>query len=609
MCGIAGFFQSSHDLRDTEESLYKLNRMKDSLYHRGPDNGGIYIGRFGALAHRRLSIIDIEGGTQPMKNGPCTIVYNGELYNTNDLKQTLSCTWKTSSDTEVILNGYIEKGTDFFQELNGIFAFAIYDERTETMYVCRDRLGVKPLFYTQDEEQSFVFASEIKALFAYGISPVLDRNSFCEIFALGPARTPGSGVFKNIHEVLPGNFLTIQGQNIKSTSYWILQGRPHMDDYKTTTEKVSWLVYDSIHRQMVSDIPICTFLSGGIDSSLVSAVCARELGKLGMTLDTYSFDFEGNYKNFKANAFQSSQDRPYVDIMKNHIGSHHRYLECDSITQADYLYKAVDAADLPCMADVESSMLYFCSQVSKTHKVALTGECADEIFGGYPWFHKPESLTLNAFPWSADMTARTTLLRDDFYPELGLETYAANAYETSIHETPICLEDTPIEARRRQIAWLNLRWFMATLLNRMDRTSMFSGLEARVPYADHRILEYVYNIPWDYKCYQGQTKSLLLEAGKNLLPDAVRLRKKSPYPKTYDPAYEIMLGQRLLEILEQPTARIHLIVDKKKLQQFLKTPSDYGRPWYGQLMAGPQMLAYLLQVSYWLEKYKPIIEN
>lgn len=613
MCGIAGFFQPFYNLNLQPDTVSKLNAMKDSLYHRGPDDGNIYCGTHGALAHRRLPIIDIQGGAQPMQqscsgsHNKCTIVYNGELYNTADLKLDLHCHWQTTSDTEVILNGYIEEGPAFFEKLNGIFAFAIYDERNETMILCRDRLGVKPLFYTVTDNHTLVFGSEIKALFAWGIHPVLDRQSFCEIFALGPARTPGCGVFKNIREVLPGHWISFHADGQNDHTYWSLKGMPHTDSYAQTTEKVSWLVYDSIKRQMVSDIPICTFLSGGLDSSLVSAVCARELKKQGLTLDTFSFDFEGNAKNFKANAFQSSQDRPFVDIMVSHIHSNHHYLECSSEAQAKCLYNAVDAADLPCMADVESSMLYFCSQVSKTNKVTLTGECADEIFGGYPWFHQPESLHMNCFPWSKDMTARTMLLREDFYEDLALNDYAQNAYAMSIKETPALMGEDAQEARRREIAWLNIRWFMATLLNRMDRTSMYSGLEARVPFADHRILEYVYNIPWAYKCYQGQTKSLLIEAGRQLLPEAIRFRKKSPYPKTYDPGYEKMLGKQLLDTLSNTNTPIKNIVDIQKLKAFLQAPSDYGKPWYGQLMAGPQMLAYLLQVNYWLEKYNPEI--
>jgi asparagine synthase (glutamine-hydrolysing) len=355
---------------------------------------------------------------------------------------------------------------------------------------------------------------------------------------------------------------------------------------------------------MISDIPICTFLSGGLDSSLVTAICAKELGKLGKQIETYSFDFVDNAKHFKSNSFQPSQDRPYADIMVKHVGSKHTYLDCDNLDLADNLYNAVDARDLPNMADVESSLLYFCKKVSAKTKVALTGECADEIFGGYPWFHNPEIMALDTFPWSKNMDTRKLLLSDDLLSSVDFDGYVQSAYEKSIAETPRLAGEGKTEARRREIAYLNIKWFMVTLLDRMDRCSMYSGLEARVPFADHRIVEYIWNVPWDMKCPNGVVKGLLRDAGKGLIPDEILYRRKSPYPKTYHPDYEKLLGNRLLDILSDSNAPIRPLIDEKKVKLFLSSPSDYGKPWYGQLMAGPQLIAYLLQVNYWLEKYK-----
>ena len=612
MCGIAGFYSCEDSIK--EKQLYSLLNMKQTLTHRGPDDDNIYLNDHIGLAHTRLSIIDISKGKQPMlkRIGDYSIVisYNGEIYYTKELRSQLSSyslSWDTTSDTEVILNGYLAFGTEFFKELNGIFAFSIYDERIDTLYLVRDHLGIKPLFY-QIYDSYFVFASEPKGIFAFGITPKLDASSWAEVLGLGPARTPGHGVFANMKEVLPGQFLSITKDTsstpkIHSHIYWKLESHEHKDNYKETVDYVSFLVRDSIRRQMISDVPVCTFLSGGLDSSLVSAISQEYLLEQGKQLSTFSFDFVGNKENFKANSFQSSEDRPFVDIMVEHIHSYHHYLMCDSITQADYLYKAVDARDVPCMADIESSLLYFCSQVSNTHSVALTGECADEIFGGYPWFHRKELWKDDFFPWSYDMDMRKMCFDDSFLKEIDLDNYVINAYHNSLKETPTLAGDTPLEKKRREISWLNIRWFMSTLLNRMDRTSMYSGLEARVPFADPRILEYVFSIPWEMKCYNGQTKSLLVEIGKSYLPNEVLYRKKSPYPKTYDPNYERLLSNRLLDELSDTNAPLNAIIDKKKLQTFLSSPSDYGRPWYGQLMASPQMIAYLLQINYWMKKY------
>mgnify|MGYP002691943061 FL=1 len=432
----------------------------------------------------------------------------------------------------------------------------------------------------------------------------MDKEGLCEIFGLGPAKTYGKGVFKDIKEVLPGYFLEFGSQGLKQHCYWKLESRPHKEGFADTVEHTSELVTGSIRQQMLSDVPICTFLSGGVDSSFVTAVCSRELQKQGKQLDTYSFDFVDNDVNFKANAFQPTQDRPWVEKMVDFAQTNHHFLECNNVELYNYLYEAVDARDLPCMADVESSMLYFCKRVAKQNKVTLTGECADEIFGGYPWFHKQECFEADIFPWSMDFTPRTMLLKDEVLRELPIKEYAKAAYDKTVQETPVLQGECPEEKRRREIAYLNLKWFMQTLLDRMDRTSMYSGLEARVPLADHRIIEYVWNVPWEMKCHDGIVKGLLRAAGEKYLPREVLYRKKSPYPKTYDPAYEKLLRQKMTELLEDGNAPICTLVDRKKVEQFMQNPTDYGRPFYGQLMAGPQLLAYFLQVNYWLSKYQ-----
>ena len=611
MCGIGGF--SSSRAAYTQESgkwpriLESMNRAQK---RRGPDEEGIFLEKKCGLAHVRLSIIDLERGTQPMTRRAgeksCTIAYNGEIYNMKTLRKELErkgVLFTTNSDTEVILQGYLTEGEAFIEKLNGIFAIALWDQKEEALYLFRDRAGVKPLFYTIQGD-TLVFASEMKGLFQYpGVEAVADRESLCEIFALGPAKSYGKGVFRNILEVEGGSRLLWKEGRLKERKYWQLQSLPHEDSFEETVEKTSWLVEDAVKLQMLSDIPICTFLSGGIDSSLVTAICARELKKQGKVLHTFSFDFQGNEKYFKANAFQPSQDRPWVEKMVEFSGTSHHFLTCGNQEMIDGLYKAVDARDLPCMADVESSMLYFCSLVAEHNKVTLTGECADEIFGGYPWFHKQEAFDTHAFPWSPDMKVRQTLLSEELIHVLPMEGYARAAYEKTIGETPVLPGEGPQEKRRREISYLNLKWFMATLLDRMDRTAMYSGLEARVPFADHRIIEYVWNVPWSMKCRDGVVKALLRKSGEGKLPKEVLWRRKSPYPKTYHPDYEAMLGERLLEVLADPGAPVRQLVDREKAEKFVKSPSDYGKPWYGQLMAGPQMLAYMLQVNYWLEKY------
>jgi len=612
MCGIAGFCNIQADYTKEQKRWQQiLEHMKRVQIHRGPDDEGDILYPQLGFAHTRLSIIDLSRGHQPITKykfgNAYTIIYNGELYNTTELRDNLirmGYLFKTNTDTEVILTGYMAFGPDYVKELNGIFSFAIWDDNRSTLYLVRDRLGIKPLFYTI-YENTIIFASEIKALFQYpGVKPRIDSIGLSEIFGLGPAKSYGLGVFKDIYEVLPGNYIVYNEYAVHKKQYWCLVSAPHEDSYQETVEKTSYLLNDAVKRQMISDIPICTFLSGGLDSSLVTAICAKELKKDEKQMITYSFDFVDNAKHFKSNSFQPAEDRPFVDIMVNHVGSKHTYLECDNIDLVDNLYPAVDARDLPNMADVESSLLYFCQKVAAKTKVALTGECADEIFGGYPWFHDPNILAINTFPWSKNMETRKLLLSEDLLTSVDFDGYVTAAYEKSIAETPRLAGESRIEARQREISYLNLKWFMVTLLDRMDRCSMYSGLEARVPLADHRIVEYIWNVPWKMKCQNGVVKGLLRDAGMGLLPEEILYRRKSPYPKTYHPGYEKLLGNRLLDILSDANAPIRPLVDEKKIKAYLSSPSDYGKPWYGQLMAGPQMIAYLLQVNYWLEKYK-----
>lgn len=539
-------------------------------------------------------------------NREFTILSDGKLYNATELRQSLEVLdwrFRTNSDAEIILLGFIQYGATFFTKLNGTFAAVIWDSSEKTLFLVRDKLGVKPLFYTVSNG-SLVFGQRLNSLFQHhGVTPSINKDSLCEIFGLGPARTPGHGVFKDCHEVLPGNYITFNESGLKQHVYWKIESKPHTDSYEKTIEKTSYLVTDSIKRQMASDTPICTFLSGGVDSSIITAVCAEELKKQGKQLDTFSFDFEGNERFFKANSFQPSRDRPFVEKMVAHFDTNHTFLECTNMDLVNHLDAVVDARNLPGMADVESSLLYFCKVASKYNKVALTGECADEIFGGYPWFHSEEAFLLNTFPWSKNMEPRKMLLKDEVLKELDLDNYVKAAYETSVKETPYLLGESETERRRREISYLNIRWFMATLADRMDRTSMYSGLDARVPLADYRLLEYVWNVPWDIKCKDQVVKHLLRESAKGIVPDEVLYRKKSPYPKTYNPGYENLLKDRLLDVIHNSNAPINQFIDKNKVLNFFDMPSDYGKPWYGQLMAGPQLIAYMIQVNYWMEKY------
>lgn len=612
MCGIAGFCDYKRNLLSEKIcNSNLLKQMHNSLAHRGSDNFGIYLSNNIGLSHARLSIRDIRGGNQPIVktvgDNTFAICYNGEIYNTEELKRNLELKgyhFSTNSDTEVILYCYIEYGDKFVSMLNGIFSFAIWDEADKQLYLYRDRVGVKPLFYYNRAEVT-VFASEPKAVFVYpSISPTINLESMQEVIGIGPARTPGHGYFSGLKEVLPGHYLIINKYGICDHCYWDLESHEHTDNYKETLEKVRFLVTDSIKRQMISDVPVCTFLSGGLDSSIVTAVAYTHNQSIGCDLNTFSFDFAENEKYFVSNSFQPERDLPYVKIMLNNYPTNHKYLECNEQALYNSLFDSVKAKDMPGMADVDSSLLYFCSLVAKSNKVALTGECADEIFGGYPWFYRSEMMNRNGFPWADSVSVRTAFLKETWIKRLNLKDYVYDKYKSSLNKVPALSGEGPINRRRREIAYLNIKWFMQTLLDRMDRTSMYSGLEARVPFADHRIIDYVFNVPWEMKYKNGIEKALLRNAMADILPDKLINRKKSPYPKTYHPGYEALLKKKLINILNDHTSPILPMLDKEKALCFLNSKTEYGKPWFGQLMAGPQLLAYYIELDYWMRKYK-----
>lgn len=612
MCGIAGFI--AFDRNNQEERWQEIGlEMADRLAHRGPNDRGVWAGQFGVLSHCRLAVIDPEGGRQPMtrnqQGGDYTIVYNGELYNTDALRQQLQAKgyqFQTTSDTEVLLTAYMAYGEAVSGYLEGIYAFVIWDGLKQQFFACRDRFGVKPFFYGWGEDGALVFGSELKALFCYPhLTPTMDDVGWCQLLGLGPARSPGSGVFAGIYALEPAHQMVISPEGVDISCYWKLESRPHTDSYQDTVAHTRELVTGAIRRQLVSDVPLCTFLSGGLDSSIITAVAALDYQERGLpALETYSFDYTDNEKFFKSSAFQPDADWPWVQRMQEHFGTRHQVLTCPIPELVDCLSQATQAKDLPGMADVDASLLYFCRQVAEHHVVALSGECADELFGGYPWFQREDLLTAPTFPWSADTRAREQVFLPSLWKRLDVEDYVRHQYQQSVDSTPYLEGETGLDRRRREVAWLNLGWFMATLLARKDRMSMASSLEVRVPYCDHHLMEYVWNVPWEMKAKGGNRKQLLRDAAQGLLPEDVRNRPKSPYPKTHNPLYEQLMGENLRQILADSNAPIHSLVDKKTLEQGLLTSAgDYGRPWFGQLMAGPQMLAYLVQLNQWMEAW------
>ena len=607
MCGIAGFVNFKKNIK---EEYKTLKNMTDTLKDRGPNAEGLYTSSNIMFGHRRLVVVDPEGGGQPMKksvNGKeYILVYNGELYNTEDLRKELindGYTFEGYSDTEVLLLSYIRWGIDAISKFNGIFAFAIYDEDKRRVVLARDAMGVKPLFFTFKND-TFIFGSEIKALFKHPyVEPIVDKDGLTELFALGPALIPGTTLYKGIEEVKPAEYLIVDASGIKKDMYWELKAEEFKESEEEAVEHVRELLVDAIKRQLVGDVPLCTFLSGGLDSSAISAIAAEEFKKKNKILTTYSIDYEDNEKYFKSSLFQPTSDQYYAEMMAKYIGSEHRTVVLNHMDLVNSLDNATIGRDLPGMADVDSSLYLFCREVKKDFVVALSGECADELFGGYPWFTNENMINANTFPWSRFIGDRRKILSPEL-KKLKIEDLAQTAYNDTLKEVPHLDGESKLEYRMRELFYLNLRWFMVNLLNRKDRMSMANSLEVRVPFADYNIVEYAFNIPSNIKLLNGREKGLLRNALEGILPEDIIYRKKSPYPKTHNPVYTDLVCNMMGDILRDKSSPILNIIDENKVKEIVETKGEsYKTPWFGQLMAGPQMIAYLIQINNWLKNY------
>ena len=600
MSGIAGIIGMT-----TTEEIVELLLL--SMKHRGPDLSSAHHWMDNQLlqtdhvksCHDQVLPFTIEWAGERY-----TIVFDGILFNREEIRQELLLEknqLEGGGDAELMLRAYIAWREEFLKRVNGVFAVAIAHEREDKLFLARDRMGVKPLFYKM-HKTGLLFASEIKTILTYpGVEAQLDAQGAGEILLLGPGRTPGSGVFKNIFELKPGEWALYKKGNLELHTYWKLQDRPHTESFDETAEHVRFLVTDAVRCQLPVDNSAGTMLSGGLDSSLVAAICARELDVKGRRLDTFSLDYLKNEEYFTPNRFQPNMDTEYIRIMQDALDSEHHWTVLEPENLLDEIGPSTVARDLPGMADVDASLLAFCRRIKPHTGIVLSGECADEIFGGYPWYRDPEMRDHDGFPWARSVDERIAFLQGWITNALRPKEFIQERYLQTIHQADIHPDNTPCERRIKELVNLNILWFMQTLLDRGDRMGNSAGIEIRVPFCDYRIAEYLYGVPWKYKAYKGYEKGLLRKAMEGILPQSVLYRKKSPFPKTYDPAYLGRVSQMLRAVLDDKNAPILQLVRRDALENLLN--QDFLWPWYGQLMRRPQTIVYMLQINYWLDHY------
>ncbi|MEV6983274.1 asparagine synthase (glutamine-hydrolyzing) [Sphaerisporangium sp. NPDC051017] len=612
MCGICGWVDYGRDLQESRDTLHD---MTEQMACRGPDDEGMWISLHGAVGHRRLAIIDLKGGRQPMvaeedEEVEAVLTYSGEVYNFLELRSELAAKghrFRTRSDTEVVLRAYMEWGIGFATRLNGMYALGIWDTRTEELLLVRDRLGIKPLYY-YPTPCGVLFGSEPKAILANPLChPVVDAEGMRELISF--VKTPECAIYQGMYEVRPGSVVVVNRHGIAKERYWQLESHEHTDDVHATVRTVRGLLDDIVERQLISDVPLCTLLSGGLDSSAVTALAAKALHEHGEgKLRSFSVDFVGYTEHFSPDEMRDTPDTPFVHDLVGHLrslGVEHTDIVLDSVDLMDPAVRSgvLRARDMPTgIGDMDTSLYLLFKAIRGHSTVALSGESADEVFGGYKWFHDPEAVNSGTFPWLAlhgtQFTALEKVLNEDLADKLDIPGYRAARYRQALDEVPRLPGETGLEARMREISYLHLTRFVQILLDRKDRMSMATGLEVRVPFCDHRLVEYVFNAPWSLKTFDGREKSLLRAATGDLLPRSVLERRKSPYPSTQDPGYEKALRERAARVLSGHVAAEPL-VDVAKVRALLDLPQDaVSRHDVRAALEG------FLQFNGWLERYR-----
>jgi asparagine synthase (glutamine-hydrolysing) len=556
VCGITGWVSYRRDLTTQEHTV---DAMTETMACRGPDARGTWTAPHAALGHRRLAVIDLPGGSQPMTvdtpDGPVAMVYSGEAYNYTELREELrraGHSFVTDSDTEVVLRGYLEWGESLAEKLNGMYAFAIWDTRTEKLVMIRDRMGIKP-FYIYPTEDGVLFGSEPKAILANSLAaPVVGRDGLRELFSF--AKTPGMAIWEGMEEIRPGHLVVLDRGGLRDHTYWQLRAEEHTDDQDTTVARVRELLEDITARQLVADVPRCTLLSGGLDSSAMTALAALQLAEKGERVRSFAVDFPNQKENFRALDISPTQDTPFVHAVAEHVRSDHRdiVLEGRALSDPEVRKAAVGARDFPAgLGDRDNSLYLLFKAIREQSTVALSGESADEVFGGYPWFHDGRAHA-ETFPWlaSADNPIDPgVLLGPDLARDLDLKTYISDHYASACRQAPVLEGEEGLQRRMRVVSYLHLTRMVQTLLDRKDRMSMAVGLEVRVPFCDHRLVEYVFNSPWAMKTFDGKEKSILRAATRDTLPESVAERKKSGYPGTFDPDYLSAIQHQTKELI------------------------------------------------------------
>lgn len=612
MSGLAGWVDPRRDL---EREAAVLHAMTESLRARGPDGGGVWLSPAAALGHRGrgASALDPQAGAQPLVvdggRGPVVAMLSGHVNNAADLRRELGGAWRTRADAEILARAYLCWGDALAEHLEGAFAFALWDASSRKLLLGRDRFGVKPLYYAV-LDGGVLFGSEPKALLAHpSFRPRLEPGAIPMLLQPRLAR-PGETPLRGMHEVPPAHVVAYTTSGLTRRRYWSLTSAPHRDSFEDTARTVRALLEDAVRRELADDGPGGAMLSGGLDSTSVAALALQALRAraAGETLDTFCIRFESDATHFVATELRPDIDAPYAAAAAEHLGSRHRTLSVSVAELAQVVPATRRARDLPGWGQFDASMFILFREMRRHCQVALTGEAADEIFGGYPYFFDRELVERGHFPWLGNAPRLAEYLSPEFARALDPQADERARYAELVAQVPRLDGEDAHDARLREAFYLGLCGPLSVILDRKDRMSAAHGLEVRIPFCDRRLVEYVWNVPWALKS-RGGVKGLLKAAVADLLPPSTLERKKSAYPHVQSPEYDRALAAEALRIVSDPRSAVAALVDVPRLTELIRelcagTPEGRAARRFPGGASPVYMLIHLVELQRWIEEYE-----
>jgi asparagine synthase (glutamine-hydrolysing) len=607
--GLVGWIDFGRDL-STQANV--LHSMTDTMRKRGPDAKGIWVSQSAALGHRELAATDLAGSAQPLRveadKGTVTVAYAGEIYNSHELRREiegLGGILKTGFDAEILLQSFLLWGSQFVNRLNGMFGFAIWDGRTRQLLLGRDRLGVKPLYYFEYPD-GLLFASEPKGIMANPLFEARLDTPALPIVLQPRLALPGETPLIGLHEVPPAHVVTYSEAGLSRRRYWQLTSAPHHDSFDETARHVRALLEDIVSRQLTTSVPCGAMLSGGVDSTAVAALAMRVLRKEdpSRALDTFCVQFESDPAHFVPTELRPDVDAPYAAAAAEFIGSHHTTVTATMQDLLDAIPATRRARDLPGWGQFDASMYLLFQQMRRNCTVALTGEAADEVFGGYPYFFKQDLIQRNHFPWIGDGPKLSDYLSPELMAVVNPQEDERARYSQLMSNVPRLPGEDGENARMREIFFLGMSGPLAVILDRKERMSMSLGLEVRIPFCDHRLIEYMWNVPWSMKS-SGGVKGLLKASMADVLPPSTVSRKKSAYPHVQNPQYDQALIREATWIVNDKASPIAWMFDTSRLNRLIQQISaNELRSELPGGASGAHLLIHLVEMRSWIDDYQ-----